>query len=74
MSKAFGYGVSTIAANGDLLETYYLSLGLGSLVSQNAPDRSALLAPDALRGVTKQIVDLEIDLAEAPTGDAHCFP
>ena len=73
MSKAFGYGVSTIAANGDLLETYYLSLGLGSLVSQNAPDRSALLAPDALRGVTKQIVDLEIDLAEAPKSAADAY-
>jgi len=66
MSKAYGYGVATIAANGDLLDTWYLEVGLGSATG-SAPDRTAYLAPDAIRGVTKQAVDLEITLSDAPT-------
>ena len=73
MRKAFGYGVSTIAANGDVLETYYLSLGLGELAAHAAPDRSALLASDPLRGVTKESVDLEIDLDAAPASAADAY-
>ena len=73
MRKAFGYGVSTIAANGDVLEVYYLGLGLGTLDSQSAPDRSALLAADELRGVTKAIVDIEIDLDTAPASAQDAY-
>ncbi len=65
MSNAYGYGVATIAANGDLLDTWYLTVGLGSLPS-DAPDRATFLAPDAIRGVTKKIIDLEITLEDAP--------
>ncbi len=65
MSNAYGYGVATIAANGDLLDTWYLTVGLGPLPS-SAPDRAAFLAPDAIRGVTKKIIDLEITLEAAP--------
>lgn len=72
MSKAFGYGVATIAANGDLLDTWYLSVGLGSL-SGSAPDRSAFLAADSVRGVTKRSVDLEISLADAPTSAEDAY-
>ena len=69
MSNAYGYGVATIAANGDLLDTWYLTVGLGSLPS-DAPDRATFLAPDAIRGVTKKIIDLEITL-EAPPQSAE---
>jgi 2,3,4,5-tetrahydropyridine-2-carboxylate N-succinyltransferase len=69
MSNAYGYGVATIAANGDLLDTWYLAVGLGPLPS-SAPDRAAFLAPDAIRGVTKKIIDLEITL-EAPPQSAE---
>lgn len=64
MSKAFGYGVATIAANGDVLDTWYITLGVGE--STVAPDRSAYLTADAIRGVTKRSVDLEINLTDAP--------
>jgi 2,3,4,5-tetrahydropyridine-2-carboxylate N-succinyltransferase len=64
--SAYGYGVATIAANGDLLDTWYLEVGLGSFPSTTAPDRSAFLEPDAIRGVTKRAIDLEIILADAP--------
>jgi len=72
MSKAYGYGVATIAANGDLLDTWYLEVGLGSATG-SAPDRTAYLAPDAIRGVTKQAVDLEITLSDAPTTAADAY-
>ncbi len=72
MSKAYGYGVATIAANGDLLDTWYLEVGLGSTTG-SAPDRTAYLAPDAIRGVTKQAVDLEITLSDAPTTAADAY-
>ena len=72
MSKAYGYGVATIAANGDLLDTWYLEVDLGSATG-SAPDRTAYLAPDAIRGVTKQAVDLEITLSDAPTTAADAY-
>jgi 2,3,4,5-tetrahydropyridine-2-carboxylate N-succinyltransferase len=72
MSKAYGYGVATIAANGDLLDTWYLEVGLGSATG-SAPDRTAYLAPDAIRGVTKQAVDLEVTLSDAPTTAADAY-
>ena len=40
MSKAFGFGVATIAANGDVLDTWFLALGLGDSTSQIAPNSS----------------------------------
>ena len=60
MTKAWGYGVATIAANGDLLDVWYSNVGLAPL--KDRADLSALLAPDAIRAVTKEIVDLEIEL------------
>jgi 2,3,4,5-tetrahydropyridine-2,6-dicarboxylate N-succinyltransferase len=65
--SAYGFGVATVASNGDLLDTWYLAVGLGSASAATAPDRSAYLTADPVRGVTKKIVDLEITLSEAPT-------
>ncbi len=67
MTSAYGYGISTIAADGSVLDTYYSHLGLGSISSQSAPDLAGLSEPDALRQITRHIVALEIDLAAAPT-------
>ena len=63
---AYGYGVATIAANGDVLDTWYLSLGLGNLPASSKPNRSEFLKPDPLRGVTKREVDLEIEISVGP--------
>jgi 2,3,4,5-tetrahydropyridine-2-carboxylate N-succinyltransferase len=70
---AHGYGVATIAANGDVLDTWYLAVGLGALGSTTAPDRTPYLAADPLRGVTKKSVDLEISLADAPTSAEDAY-
>ena len=72
MSKAYGYGVATIAANGDLLDTWYLQVGLGSPAGA-ALDRSAYLSPDPIRGVTKRSIDLEITLTDAPTSAEDAY-
>lgn len=71
MRKAFGSGVATLAANGDLLDCWFLQVGLAAFAA--AADRSALLDPDPLREVTKVAVDLEIDLDAAPTNAADAF-
>ena len=60
MRKGFGSGVATIAANGDLLDCWFLQVGLEPIIETS--DRSALLAADPIRGVTKEAVDIEIDL------------
>jgi 2,3,4,5-tetrahydropyridine-2,6-dicarboxylate N-succinyltransferase len=66
---AFGYGVATIAANGDVLDTWYLQLGMGNLPTASKPNRSEFLKADPLRDITKREVDLEIDMS-APPKDA----
>jgi len=71
MTKAWGYGVATIAANGDLLDVWYSNVGLAPLTDR--ADLTALLAPDAIRAVTKEIVDLEIELESAPTSAADAY-
>ena len=71
MRKGFGSGVATIAANGDLLDCWYLKVGLDLL---SAPaDRSILVSPDPIRGVTREEVDLEIDLDAAPQSAADAY-
>ena len=71
MTKAWGYGVATIAANGDLLDVWYSNVGLAPLTDR--ADLTALLAPDAIRAVTKEIVDLEIELERAPISAADAY-
>jgi 2,3,4,5-tetrahydropyridine-2-carboxylate N-succinyltransferase len=71
MRKAFGSGVATIAANGDLLDCWYLQVGLESFAAPAG--RSALLAPDPIRGVTKESMDLEIDLDALPANGADAY-
>jgi 2,3,4,5-tetrahydropyridine-2-carboxylate N-succinyltransferase len=66
---AFGYGVATIAANGDVLDTWYLELGMGNLPTASKPSRAEFLQADPLRDITKREVDLEIDIS-APPKDA----
>ena len=71
MRKGFGSGVATIAANGDLLDCWFIHVGLEPLA--RPADRSALLAADPLRGVTKEAIDLEIDLDSAPTSASDAY-
>ncbi len=71
MRKAYGSGVATIASNGDLLDCWYLDVSLSSIT--NKSDRSENLKADAVRGVTKREVDLEIDMDVAPKDAADAY-
>ena len=71
MGKAFGFGVATVASNGDVLDTWYLSLGLGA--PSAAPDRAEFLKPDPLRGVTKREINLEIETDAAPQDASDAY-
>jgi 2,3,4,5-tetrahydropyridine-2-carboxylate N-succinyltransferase len=64
---AYGIGLATVCENGALLDTYFHVLGLGSLSSAAKPDLSSLTTADPLRKVTRQLVEIEIDLDSAPT-------
>jgi len=71
MRKGYGYGVATIAANGDLLDCWFLQVSLDPIIQ--AVDRSTLLAADPLRGITRESVELEIDLDALPQSAADAY-
>ncbi len=74
--SAYGFGVATIASDGSCLDTFYASVGLGSLVSATAPDLSGLSTPhesDLLRKVTRTLVRLEIEIDKGPTSVADAY-
>ena len=70
MRKGFGSGVATIAANGDLLDCWFIQVSLDPVTPV---ERSALLAHDPLRSVTKEATDLEIDLDAPPASAADAY-
>ena len=63
-TSAFGYGIATIAKNGDVLDTWYHTLGLGD--PSSAPNLSEFEGSDDIRQVSKKSVKLEINLSDAP--------
>ena len=71
MRHGFGHGVSTIAANGDVLDAWFIDVALEPI--QSPSDLSPLLTPDAVREVTKSEVNLDIDLDTAPTSAADAY-
>lgn len=67
-SEAYGHGIATIAGT-SVLDVWYPAPALGPL--QGSPDQSllSLVGKDEIRGVTRELVSLEIDLT-APPRDA----
>jgi len=64
-SLAHGHGIATISGN-TVLDVWYPAPALGAL--SGAPDASlvAMVGDDPIRGVTRELVSLEIDLSTAP--------
>ena len=64
-SLAHGHGIATIAGS-SILDVWFPAPSLGPLAG--APDASitSLVGSDETRGVTREVVSLEIDLAKAP--------
>lgn len=71
MRKGYGSGIATIAGNGDLLDCWFMQVSLNPIAAPS--DRSALLTADPLRSVTKQMIDIEIDLNATPTSAADVY-
>lgn len=72
LRKAYGFGIATVHSSG-VLDTSFISLGLGPLSSAKRPEIDpALLRPsesDQIRGITREEVSIEIDL-DQPIKDA----
>ncbi len=65
-SLAHGHGIATLA-DSTVLDVWFPAPALGALTG--SPDASliALATPDADRGVTREVVSIEIDLTAPPT-------
>ena len=57
-TSAFGYGIATIAKNGDVLDTWYHTLGLGD--PSTPPDLAEFEGADDIRQVSKKSVKVTI--------------
>jgi 2,3,4,5-tetrahydropyridine-2-carboxylate N-succinyltransferase len=62
---AHGHGIATLAGT-TVLDVWYPAPALGALVGSPDPALTALAIPDNERGITREVVSLEIDLTKAP--------
>lgn len=73
MSSAYGFAVATVSKAGAILDARYKTLGLGKLADGKAPDLTMLLEEDQIRGIKKEVIAKEIDLAVAPKDAADAY-
>lgn len=66
MSIAYGHGLVSISKSGAILDAYFKSLGLGKLTDSRPPSIEHLANDDAIRGVRREPISIEIDLNKAP--------
>ena len=64
-SLAHGHGIATIAGS-TVLDVWYPAPALGALTGTPDSSLSAMVGSDDARGVTRELVSLEIDLTQAP--------
>ncbi|MEI7539963.1 MAG: 2,3,4,5-tetrahydropyridine-2,6-dicarboxylate N-succinyltransferase [Actinomycetes bacterium] len=69
---ASGHGIATVAA-GKVLDVWYPSPALAALSPVIPSELSALVGSDEIRGISREIISLEIDITVAPknTSDAY---
>lgn len=70
-TSAFGYGIATVANNGDVLDTWYHTLGLGD--PSTAPSLSEFEGADDIRQVSKKAVKVTINLSDAPKDASDAY-
>ena len=69
---ASGHGIATIS-NGSTLDVWFPAPSLTPL-SENVPaDLRALVGKDLARGVSRELVSVEIDISKAPTNSADAY-
>lgn len=64
-SLAHGHGIATLAGT-TVLDVWYPAPSLGALSGQPDSSLQAMVGDDDVRGVSREIVSIEIDLTEAP--------
>jgi 2,3,4,5-tetrahydropyridine-2-carboxylate N-succinyltransferase len=64
-SLAHGHGIATLAGT-TVLDVWYPAPALGALAGSPDPALTALAIPDNDRGITREVVSIEIDLTKAP--------
>lgn len=64
-SLAHGHGIATIAGS-TVLDVWFPAPALGALTGTPDSSLAAMVGSDDARGVTRELVSLEIDLTEAP--------
>lgn len=64
-SLAHGHGIATIAGS-TVLDVWFPAPALGALTGTPDSSLTAMVGSDDARGVTRELVSLEIDLTEAP--------
>ena len=64
-SLAHGHGIATLAGS-TVLDVWFPSPALGALTGAPDASLSAMVGSDDVRGVTRELVSIEIDLAVAP--------
>ena len=69
---ASGHGIATIA-KGVTLDVWFPSPALSQLSSVVPPELTALVGNDAARGVSRELVSIEIDISKAPADAADAY-
>ena len=69
---AYGYGISTIAKDGSILDTYFHQLGLGAAEASRV-DLANLEAADNEREITRALVKTEIELDKPPASVSDAY-
>ena len=69
---ASGHGIATIA-KGVTLDVWFPSPALSQLSAAVPAELSALVGKDDARGVSREVVSIEIDISKAPTNAADAY-
>lgn len=69
---ASGHGIATIA-KGTTLDVWFPAPALSPLTGTIPTELTALVGRDEARGVTREVVSIEIDLTKAPTNAADAY-
>ena len=69
---ASGHGIATIA-KGVTLDVWFPSPSLSRLSASVPPELSGLVGTDVSRGVSREVVSVEIDISEAPANAADAY-
>lgn len=71
-TMASGHGIATIS-QGTTLDVWFPSPTMSKLSGSIPVEVSALATPDSARAVTREVVSIEIDIAQAPSSVADAY-